>query len=252
MGTGMCAPSLCTPWQLWWGVALPVLLGVAGVAAVRALRDAPAGERIRPAGRLALVVPALLILAAYASTGAAGSTPVESARYLSCLLISLPAALWPLWSAVAGRRDVVRAAAAGALAAVVTTALLATAALVVRAPAIADAAARRAELVAALRELGVTRVYSDYWTCNTITFATRERIVCAVLGDDLRPGYDRYRPYRGLVAQADRPAYVVQTGSPLGRAVVDRLQAVSAAQAAATAGGYDIYWPTRRVELPLS
>ncbi|HEX7744605.1 MAG TPA: hypothetical protein VF462_05010, partial [Micromonosporaceae bacterium] len=39
MGTGMCAPSHCAPWQLWWGVALPVLLGVAGVAAVRALRD---------------------------------------------------------------------------------------------------------------------------------------------------------------------------------------------------------------------
>lgn len=260
MGTGMCAPSHCAPWQLWWGVALPVLLGVAGLRAVRVLREAAAGpapsgaasERIRQAGRLAMVVAALLSLAAYACSDAAGSTPVESARYLSCLLISLPAALWPLWAAAARRPGPVRAAAVGGLSAVAATALVATAALVARAPSISDSADRRGELVAALRQLGVTRVYSDYWTCNGITFATRERIVCAVLGDNLGPGYDRYRPYRDLVARADRPAYVVRAGSPLGVAVADHLAPAGAGRVAATAGGYDVYWPTGRVGLPLS
>ncbi|HEX2770983.1 MAG TPA: hypothetical protein VHN18_00965, partial [Micromonosporaceae bacterium] len=161
------------------------------------------------------------------------------------------AVLWPLWSAVSRARPVVRSTAAAALAAVVLTALLATAGVVARAPAAGEQAGRRAELVAALRDLGVTRFYSDYWTCNAVTFATREEIVCAVLGDDLRAGYDRYRPYRDLVAAADRPGYAVRTGTALGAAVRERLAAAGAGRAAVTAGGYDIYLPTRDVPLPL-
>jgi hypothetical protein len=123
--------------------------------------------------------------------------------------------------------------------------------LVARAPAAGEPAARRAELVAALRDLGVTRFYSDYWTCNTVTFATREELVCAVLGDDLRAGYDRYRPYRELVAAADRPGYAVRAGSALGVALRERLAAAGTGGATVTAGGYDIYVPTQDVPLPL-
>ena len=116
MGTGLCEPGRCEPWQMWWGVAYPVLLVAAGTLAVRALRRAgdlapavaatiPAGaeaattaapaaaraahgERVRQGGRLALVAAAALSLLAYATSDAAGTTPVESARYLSCLAIS--------------------------------------------------------------------------------------------------------------------------------------------------------------------
>ncbi|HEX2773864.1 MAG TPA: hypothetical protein VHN18_15730, partial [Micromonosporaceae bacterium] len=98
MGTGMCSPSHCAPWQLWWGIAAPVLLVVAGTAAVRALRPAHGDERVRQAGRLALAAAAAVTVLAYARSDAAGATAVESARYLSCLLVSLPAVLWPLWS----------------------------------------------------------------------------------------------------------------------------------------------------------
>ena len=43
---------------------------------------------------------------AYARSPAAGLTPAESARYLTVLQISLPAALWPLWLAgVAANAD---------------------------------------------------------------------------------------------------------------------------------------------------
>jgi hypothetical protein len=251
MGTGMCSPGHCAPWQLWWGVAVPVLLVVAGTAAVRALRSAQGDERVRQAGRFALVAAAAVTLIAYARSDAAGATPVESARYLSCLLVSLPAVLWPLWSAGSRARPVVRSAAVAAVAAVVVTAVMATAGLVARGQTTAGQAVRRAELVAALRGLGVTRFYSDYWTCNTVTFATREELVCAVLGDDLRPGYDRYRPYRDMVAAADRPGYAVRTGSALGAAVRERLAAGGAGAAIATAGGYDIYLPPRDVPLPV-
>src|SRR5690606_24934659 len=40
MGTSLCEPSRCEPWQMWWAVAYPILLVAAGALAVRALRRA--------------------------------------------------------------------------------------------------------------------------------------------------------------------------------------------------------------------
>jgi hypothetical protein len=50
-----------------------------------------------------------------------------------------------------------------------------------------------------LSELGVTRIYSDYWTCDTLMFDTKERILCAVLDEDLTSGLNRYPPYQRAV-----------------------------------------------------
>ncbi|MFI6760731.1 hypothetical protein ACIBF5_16520 [Micromonospora sp. NPDC050417] len=258
MGTGFCAPGRCASWQLWWGVAYPVLLVVAGVLAVRAVRAATGAERVRQGGRLVLLAGAGLSLVAYAVSSAAGATPVESSRYLSCLLISTPALLWPLWSAAtAGPRPGVRGdapvrwAASGLLAAVVSTMGLASVALVAAVPKLSQEADRRRELVATLHRLGVDRFYSEYWTCNNITFMTRERLVCAVIGDDLRAGWDRYEPYRELVGRAGSPAYVLPAGSPSSAAVADHLAATGVVVRTTSVVGYDVYQPAGRVDLPL-
>ncbi|MEV7226582.1 hypothetical protein AB0M79_06095 [Polymorphospora sp. NPDC051019] len=256
MGTGLCDPGRCAPWQLLWGVPAPVLLVVAGVLAWRGLRRAPAGAGyagpgprwIVPAGRLALVVAAALTLLAYASSGAAGSTPVESARYLSCLLISLPALLWPLWTLAARGRW--RVAGRVTLAALAATMVAATAALVAHLPAYGRQADARAELIAALDERGITRFYGGYWTCLPITLATRERIVCAVIDDDLRPGWDRYGPHRDLVAAAPDPAYVLPAGGPASRAVGAAIAAAGVPSTITTVAGHDIHQPAGRVGLP--
>ncbi|MDG4829926.1 hypothetical protein O7627_11495 [Solwaraspora sp. WMMD1047] len=224
MGTGFCSPSHCASWQLWWAVAFPLLLAATGVAAVRTLRGSsgradPAGaERARAAVRLALVAAAGLTLVAYTRSGAAGSTPVESARYLSCLAISTPVVLWPLWSAArrgAARRRAARPLALAVLAAVLVSLGVASVGAAGAVPAYRQAADDRRELISTLRRLDVHYVYSEYWTCNNITFATREEIVCAVLDADGRPGLDRYRSYRRLVEAAPAPAYVLPAGSPL-------------------------------------
>src|SRR2546429_2015693 len=106
MGTGLCAPASCGRAQLAWGVAVPVLLAVAGwlaVAALRATRDR--SVRVVQAGRLALVAAGAMSLLSYAQSSAAVHHPIESSRYLSCLLISLPAVLWPLWTVARRVRD---------------------------------------------------------------------------------------------------------------------------------------------------
>ncbi|MFV2111041.1 hypothetical protein ACFHW0_01715 [Micromonospora sp. LOL_025] len=299
LGMGFCSPSHCTPGQLWWAVALPLLLFAAALSAWRALRP-PVGDlgqlpfradgncprsivATAPVGgavRLALVAAAVATLAVYTVSSAAGRTPVESSRYLSCLLISVPALLWPLWSAArraprprtagtitagadtagthtAGAGTVRTRGGAGAaarwrgtvgiaavlvLAATLGTAAVATAGAVDAAPAARAAEARHAELVAALRQRGVRHVYGGYWTCNRLTFATVEDVLCAVVDDDLRPGHDRYLPYRRAVRQAAAPAWVAPAGSPLAARLDERRHADPALDLV-TVPGWRIYLP---------
>lgn len=256
MGTGLCHPGRCTSWQMTWGIVGPLLLALVGVLAVRALRASDNHtERIRHGGRLALVCAAVLSLLAYVPSAAAGNTPVESARYLSCLLISAPAVLWPLWSALTGRaasvNRPVRLAAGAGLTAVALTAIAATLALLAQVPQYRAEADRRRELVVTLDQLGIAHFYTEYWTCNTIIFASRERLICAVLGDDLRPGWDRYPAYAQQVGQASRPAYVLPSGSGLSKAVAAYLRDSGVPVTQLRCAGYDIYQAAHPVRPPL-
>jgi hypothetical protein len=254
MGMGLCSPSHCATWQLWWAIALPVLLLVAGLTAWHTLRThrstADGTGRSRTAVRLALVVAAAASLAAYAISNAAGRTPVESARYLSCLAISTPALLWPLWAAARrgagpGRGTAARVAAVAVLATLLGTATLATVQAAGRAPAARADAARHRELVATLRQLGVRHVYAEYWTCNRLTFASRERVVCAVVDERLRPGFDRYPAYRRAVERSAAPAYVAPTGSPVAALLDQRLRDAPGILETVTVAGYRVYLPRR-------
>ncbi|TDC29258.1 hypothetical protein E1211_26350 [Micromonospora sp. 15K316] len=309
LGMGFCAPGDCATWQLWWAFALPVLLVVGVVSALRVLGVGRAGNdvggtdhagsggagpdravsgragsdhaasvragsdlgpfpsgssgsrpssagagavegRVGAAVRLALVAAGAATLVAYTVSSSAGRTPVESSRYLSCLLVSLPALLWPLWRAarrltdgrspLAGRR-VAGLLAAAVLAATVAGTGYATYRAAGTAPAARAAEARHAELVGTLRELGVRHVYGGYWTCNRLTFASGEDVVCAVVDDELRPGFDRYAPYRRVVAASAAPAWIAPTGSPLAARLDERLRAAPGSLYLITIDGYRIY-----------
>ncbi|MDG4805438.1 hypothetical protein O7634_01520 [Micromonospora sp. WMMD1120] len=283
LGLGFCAPGRCATWQLWWSLALPLLLVAAAVTAWRALRrpavpagpaapaspagpDGPDGAegadgvgrvspRVAGAVRLALTVAAVGTLGAYTVSSSAGLTPVESARYLSCLLLSLPALLWPVWTVARaalprpasapralGAR-LVRTAAWAVLAATLGTAAHATWRAAETAPATRAAEARHAELVRTLRQLGVRHVRAGYWTCNRLTFASAERVVCAVVDDGLRPGFDRYPGYRREVDRAAAPAWVAPTGSPLAAALDARHGPGPADLDLVTIDGWRIYLP---------
>ncbi|MEV4812953.1 hypothetical protein [Micromonospora avicenniae] len=236
------------------------------------------GGHVGAAIRLALVAAGVATLAAYTLSSSAGRTPVESSRYLSCLLISLPALLWPLWRAArklpphrvphdpavrpepaaspirkSGRGVVARRETAGlrsriaallaaaTLAATVAGSGYATYRAIGTAPAARAAEARHAELVAALRDLGVRHVYGGYWTCNRLTFASGEDVVCAVVDDELRPGFDRYAPYRRAVAASAAPAWVAPTGSPLAARLDARMRGEPGTLDLVTVDGYRIY-----------
>ncbi|MBO4207107.1 hypothetical protein [Micromonospora echinofusca] len=228
LGMGLCAPSRCAGWSLWWGPVVVVLLVVATVQSIRSIRRragtaaAPGAARHRL--RLVLAGAGLLSLLSYVRSPAAADTPVESARYLSILALSLPAALWPLWrvartraanvpvDAPAGRRPF-RAAVPAMLpiVALAATMLAATVSVVGRVPEYSALRDRQEHLLAALDDAGLTYVHGDYWTCNWITYLSGERTVCGVVDDRLGRGLNRYPAHWRPEAQAR----VAVIGSPL-------------------------------------
>ncbi|MEU8184101.1 hypothetical protein AB0B85_06370 [Micromonospora sp. NPDC049044] len=250
---GLCPVDGCGRWQQWFGVLYPVLLVAGAALAVLAYRRAASrGERVGPVVQLALVVGAALTLLSYVRSPLAATSPLDNARYLSVLQLSLPAALWPLWvaaltawrgtSSTLGRL-------AGVLSTVVLVALTATTLVVtVRFAATGTAASRTEErqareLATALRENGPHQVYGDYWTCNRLIFNTDETVVCAVLDADLSPGQNRYRPYWRQVGRAARPGYVVEIDSPMERRLRRLLADRADAAPVREVGGYRVYHP---------
>ncbi|MEW1587269.1 hypothetical protein AB0283_17760 [Micromonospora vinacea] len=274
---GLCPVDGCGRWQQWFGVLYPVLLLAAAALAVLAYRRAaatPGGERVERAGvasagaeqrpgglraervgpvvQLALVAGAALTLLSYVRSPLAATSPLDNARYLSVLQLSLPAVLWPLWvaaltawrgtSSVLGRF-------AGALSAAVLAALTVTTLVVTVLFATTGTAASRTEerqareLATALRTDGPHEVYGDYWTCNRLIFNTDESVVCGVLDGDLSPGQNRYRPYWRQVGRAERPGYVVEAGSPMDRRLRRLLDDRADATPVREVGGYRVYHP---------
>jgi hypothetical protein len=286
LATGACRPGRCTPWEQAWGPAFLLLLAVAEYLAVAALRRT-SPDPTRQYARLALVVGAGLTVLAYLHDPASGHTPVESARYLSCLPVCLPAVLWPLWRLATGRATTRPEAATGPqtaarpetatgpqtaarpetatgpqtaarpetairpetaarlggllLVAVAAVSLDATVALVRDAGTIGTAATRQDQLIRALDAAGVARLYSEYWTCDRLAYATRERIACAVVSVDLRRGADRYQPLADEVRAEPRPGYAFPAGSVTDAAFVDHLRDGGIRYAVTDVAGYHLY-----------
>lgn len=251
LATGLCPPGRCGPALLGWGAGYVLLLGVAAALAVIALRAAREArdirdgrpELVRQAGRLGLACAAALSIALYAKSPSAALTPVESARYLSCLLVSTPAVLWPLWSAATSAHRPRAVFATATLLGVALASGIATTAAVAEVPSVRAAERDQQRLIAALDAVGATRVYAEYWTCNRLTFATRERIVCATLRDDLRPGLDRYPPYRDMVAAARDPVYVLTVGSTVDATFAAQLARSGTPAQVTQVAGYHLYRP---------
>ncbi len=64
------------------------------------------------------------------------------------------------------------------------------------------------ELIARLERMGITHMYSDFWTCNRITFVSQEKIICGVTDSNLIPRYNYYAPYYTIVHADPHSAYV--------------------------------------------
>ncbi|MGC4745836.1 hypothetical protein ACLQ28_09270 [Micromonospora sp. DT201] len=244
LATGLCDPSHCSRWQMLWGPAYLALLVLSAIIAVLMYRTKLGPDRARALGSLTLSLGGIITILSYARTPAAADTPIESARYLELLLVSLPAALWPLWRFGSAKFWVVgRMLSIGSIATLAAMMIHATIMLIQTVPTYSVQAGNQRDLLAAIDGLGITRFYTEYWTCNRLIYAANERIACAVLQDDLQPGLNRYRPYVEMVNKASSVAYVAPVGSTFDLNVGRYLSDVD--PQVVEAAGYRLYLPGR-------
>jgi hypothetical protein len=249
------AALACTTVHGLWSLGYLALLGAALIVGARACRaawphlrrvDLDASERAQlviPMARFALALSAALTLALYISSPVAARAPQVVMRYLVGLTLATPVLLAPLWRRAissAGHKVWIGRLSLG----VVALAYLLSLTGVLQAIPDARAEAQRQErLFSGLDQLGVTALYTDYWTCDRLAFLSHERIICATLNPELRPDLDRYAPYRERVTATPGAAYLFPADSTQARsfqAVYDR---APAAFQRITLDGYILYLP---------
>jgi hypothetical protein len=222
---------LCTATHGLWGIGV-ILMGsiavwseVSALQRIRLVAKGQPDDMLPSVARLALLGGGAITLMAYALTPYPAHTPWASSRYLTGLLIAVPALLWPLWRSIASanqRRHALHVSAAFvSLGGICFVLMLGTANTLRSLSGIAQTNEQKTQLITQLQELHATRIYADYWTCNWVMFLSREQIICGVLNDQLRTGRNRYPAYLNIVQSAAHPAYVFPAGSPQS-ALMDR------------------------------
>jgi hypothetical protein len=240
-----------------WGIGFLALLIFTTIMSVRAIlsqrRSITIDEQkrytfVRECARFMLLLSACLTLLQYMTSSHGAVYPVTSARYLTCLVNVIPLLLWPLWKSavtfrqvVSGGQRVRRLLSWGALGLIVVVYLSGTAGTIAEIPMAYQQQQRNERIVNTLLSLNTTRVYSEYWTCNNVTFQSRERIICSALEENLEPGFNRYAPYADLVRQEPRPTYLFPRDAPQLQPLERQLQGKDYQRLALE--NYIIYYP---------
>ena len=175
---------------------------------------------IRQACQLMLLLSAMGTIILYVSSVDPAMYPEATARYLECVLIAFPVTLWPLWNGLNiwrirenWRTTISVVIRGGLLLLLLFMFVQGTYGVLWEIPAAQDAYQQQDLMVQKLLDVGATRIYADYWTCNRLTFQSEEKIICAALDEQLNPAFDRYIKYRYAVRTAPHPAYVFQQGT---------------------------------------
>lgn len=174
---------------------------------------------IRQCCRLMLLVDAGGTIFLYAISPASAVFPGPTARYLLCVLVATPALLWSFWN---GRWTLLGSSnwttrlfavlRIGVVSLLPFLFVMGTLLTFMQIPQAQAAYARQDHLIQRLLALNATRIYSEYWTCNNLTFQSKERIICSSLDEQLHPGFDRYAPYTAIVKNASSPTYIFPQG----------------------------------------
>src|SRR5574340_1266627 len=166
------------------------------------------------------VVSVILTLFSYVTSAKSAVPPIISYRYLLYAFIAAPAILLPLWNGLrfenmqsSKKLNLTSMLSGGLFLLIFLTFAFGTVRTFADIPAAQADYEQEGALVQDLLKIGATKIYSEYWTCNRLTFRSGEQIICSVLNDQLQPGFDRYLPYRFIVRAAPHPTYVFPPGS---------------------------------------
>lgn len=195
---------------------------------------------IRQFARLMLLCSGGLILLLFIMSPASAVFP-QNSRYLIGLLISTPALIAPLWDLSFGKRAMTSDASndkrswftfisfktalgRGILLMIGIVLLVGTIQSFLEISTVQASNQKQASLVHNLLRIKATHIYTDYWTCNSIAFASREQIICSVVDGQLhmQPHLNRYAPYSKIVEADPNSAYVFPIEAGQVPAIVER------------------------------
>ncbi len=219
----------CIVAQTLWGSVYMVLLCIAAIMACIGIwymrydvrhGIRPQSKAIQESTRLMLLVGSVLVLVSYVSGGAIILDAVSSSRYLSCLCISLPVVIWPLWVSV--RHFTLRwlscwfsVARMCVIVIVLAMHVKSTASIFMQVPQAEAENRQLVTLIDQLEKMHITRFYSEYWTCNRLIFLSREKLICGdtfSVNGHLVHGHDRYLLYKTRVVSAKNQVFVYPIG----------------------------------------
>jgi hypothetical protein len=229
---------------------------------------------IKQSARLLLLLGAALSFVLYATSPGAALSPATNTRYLICMLVALPAVLWPLLSprSGAGDYDNLRGLPCplwgslrsrqwsfssllrgGILLLIVFMFTSGTIRVLTDIPNAQKTYTSQQALIVHLEQIGATRIYTDYWTCYRIAFQSDEKIICANLTEDLQRGPDsvnRYALYYELVEAAPQPTYVFPRQSIQAANFARQVRALHTTYRYSEFEGYVIYQYTELIGIP--
>jgi len=243
-----------------WGMGFTLLWLIASVLAIAALwklrprtegqvwSDVERQTSVRHFARLVLLGSAGLTMFLYAISPNAALYLQSNDRYLIGLLITVPAVISPLWpgalTAARGARIIV-AAKAMVLLLIGLVFLSGTIGIFQALPIAQNVDQQQEALIHDLLHSHVTRIYSDYWTCDRVTFQSNEQIICAVVDAQGHPIaiQNRYAAYMAIVQADQHAAYVLPAGSSMAAAFARKITQQDVRYQHLTFDGYEIYVP---------
>ncbi|HEX6478614.1 MAG TPA: hypothetical protein VF043_07205 [Ktedonobacteraceae bacterium] len=210
--------------QFGWSIGYCLLLLCSISLEIAALRRVHRQEHTGRAtqaqhvARLLLGCAAILTIVLYVKGSATVVDDYNSARYLSILWISVPVVLWPLWRGFRHLQSLPMwfnvckmSFLAAVWAGVGGILLLSTTYTIQQIPPAQARDQQFTRLTTTLEHLHVTRFYSEYWTCNSVIFASQEQLICAdtwVNNRTFTPATNRYGQYQWILKASSNPAFV--------------------------------------------
>jgi len=257
-------PPLCIFMQGGWSLAYITLMVLAIVLTIVPLWKLWQQHRSQPQewtseerqetiihfARLMLLCSAGLTLVLFAISPLAALNR-ESTRYLIGLLIATPAVLWPVWHGMSSRgklptrrSEVLKIVLRGGFILLIgVTFLVGTINNFSEIAGDERLSQQDATLAHDLVQDGITHIYSGYWICDRLTFASQEQVICSVVSLQLKNGLNRYSPYYTIVTADAKAPYVFPLGSDFALAAARNPGLSSGHYRQFVLDGYVVYQP---------
>jgi len=201
--------------------------------------------------RLMLLCSVGITLVLFAISPLAAEKP-WSTRYLIGLLTATPAVLWPIWHGLRSvkspsinhhspcLKNIFRNGILMLMGVIFLTGFVSVLTNVQR-----DISSNQSNIRLAhdLEHMGIKHVYSGYWDCDLLGFASQEQVICSVVDMKLKAGLNRYLPYHAIVSADANASYMFPLGSDLAQAAVKSALLSSQHYHQFVLDGYVIYEP---------